>query len=340
MLNNWLYPVVVFFSVLLTYASLPLLRHQRLLDIPNERSSHTTPVPRAGGISFVLLYLLLLLWLWRSGVLIGLNTLVLCAGGLVVAATGLIDDRYGLSSKFRLLVQFLCFGVSVPLLSYPFLNFDTAWLLSGSIIFVTIMLSVWWLNLFNFLDGIDGYAVSEAVFLCLSAAGLCWLFDAVSSSSALLLLAASLVGFIVINWPPAKLFMGDVGSYFLGFMLSMLALLTMLQQIISPLSWIILTALFWVDASYTLLLRMFAGESWHQAHRSHAYQVLSRGWNSHSRVTVTAITVNTCWLFPMAYGGQWLIESNRIVLAWIVMIMAVLPILWGVIRIKATIKID
>lgn len=340
MLNNWLYPLIVLLSVLLAYASLPLLRRQQLLDIPNERSSHSTPVPRAGGVSFVLLYLLLLLWLWNSGVLVRESALALCGGGLVVATIGLVDDRFSLSSKFRLFVQFLCFGVSVPLLSYSFLNFNTALLLSSFIIIVSIVLSVWWLNLFNFLDGIDGFAVSEAIFLCLAAASLCWLFGDVSYSRLLLLLAASLVGFLVINWPPAKLFMGDVGSYFLGFMLSMLALMTMLQQVISPLSWLILTALFWVDASYTLLLRIISGEPWNKAHRSHAYQILSRGWKSHSRVTMTAVLVNTCWLFPMAYGGQWLVESNRIVWAWGLMFLAIMPVLWGVIRIKTTIKID
>ena len=95
--------------------------------------------------------------------------------------------------------------------------------------------------------------------------------------------------------------MGDVGSYFLGAIIALLAVLTVRDQLISPLTWVVLTSLFWVDASMTLLRRILNGARWSQAHRSHAYQILSRRWHSHQQVSLLAIVVNTFWLIPVSY---------------------------------------
>jgi Fuc2NAc and GlcNAc transferase len=236
------------------------------------------------------------------------------------------------------MVQCVGSAISIAILYYDVvaLASPVVWLWWGGLVLV----SVWWINVFNFLDGIDGYAISEAVFICFAATGLCLYADAVMPAQLFLLLVASISGFIIINWSPARLFMGDVGSYFLGFIIAMLAVLTVREQLISPLSWLVLTALFWVDASYTLLNRLHKGERWYQAHRSHAYQILSRRWDSHHRVSVLAILINLGWLLPISYYGQWLWDDRHIVMASLLSIVACLPIVWGVFKVKSEMVLD
>jgi Fuc2NAc and GlcNAc transferase len=332
LLDNLIYPLVAAVSLLSSFLVLQLLRHLQLFDLPNARSSHTIPVPRGGGVSFTLVYLSLLLWLAVTAEIDLNEALVLMVGGGVLALVGLVDDRFGLSSKTRFLMQCLCMTLSVLGLYHDQLS-------SGSLVLWfglcgLVLASVWWINLFNFLDGIDGYATAEALLICLAAAGLCFLRADSQYPRLFLLLAAVLVGFGVFNWAPAKLFMGDVGSYFLGFIIAMLAVLTVREQLISPLVWLVLTALFWVDASMTLLRRILNGERWYQAHRSHAYQILSRRWHSHQRVSLLAIAINVVWLIPMSVGTQWLLSNNHQGFAWVLAIVACVPVVAGVRRLR------
>lgn len=338
MLNSWIYLWVAIASVIITYGCCHILNRHQLFDIPNERSSHTVPVVRGGGVAFTLLYLVVLLVIMINGDIARADLLVLIVGGLLLAVVGFADDKYGLSSWHRLLVQCLCTAVSVVVLFFEVAVLDSSLMFLW--LFLVALVSVWWINLFNFLDGIDGYAISEAVFISLAAAGLCYRADAETSVQLFLMLAASLVGFAIINWPPARLFMGDAGSYFLGFIIAMLAILTVRDQLISPLSWLVLTALFWIDASYTLASRILNGERWAQAHRSHAYQILSRRWGSHQRVTSAAILVNVIWLFPLTYGCQLLLDNQQIIAAFLLSTLALTPIIWAVFRVKSGISID
>ncbi|MEH6470752.1 MAG: glycosyltransferase family 4 protein [Halopseudomonas sp.] len=332
-MNSFIYPLVSVVSLLFAVIALQLLRRQQLFDLPNERSSHSTPVPRGGGVSFAILYLLLLSGLALAGELPVIEALVLIVGGGVLALIGFLDDRFSLSSKSRLLVQLVCAAISVLSFYYYQLSGGSGllWLWLGGL----VLASIWWVNLFNFLDGIDGYAISEAVLISTAAAGLCLQGAENIYPQLFLLLAASLIGFGVLNWAPAKLFMGDVGSYFLGFILAMLAVLTVREQLISPLVWLILTALFWIDASVTLLRRMLRGERWYQAHRSHAYQILSRRWQSHQRVSLLAIAINTVWLIPLSFVCQWLLDTDQFGFALGVFVCACVPIACGVYWLKS-----
>lgn len=332
LLNNLVYPLAAALSLLFTFLVLQLLRHQQLFDLPNARSSHTTPVPRGGGVSFAVLYLMLLGWLAGSEKLVLDEALVLIAGGGVLALVGFLDDRFGLSSKIRLLIQCLCVTLSILGLYYDQLSSASIVIWFG--LCGLVLASIWWINLFNFLDGIDGYAISEAVLISIAAAGLCALRADIQYLQLFLLLAAVLVGFGVLNWAPAKLFMGDVGSYFLGFIIAMLAVLTVREQLISPLVWLVLTSLFWVDASMTLLRRLLNGECWYQAHRSHAYQILSRRWYSHQRVSLSAIGINVVWLIPLSFSTQWLVDNNHQGFAVVSAVIACLPIIAGVQRLR------
>ncbi len=333
LLNNWVYLLVVAISVVSAYGCLSVLRRQRLFDIPNARSSHSVPTPRGGGISFALVYLGVIIALFLSGSMALAEVLPLAVGGAVLALVGLLDDRFGLSSGSRLMVQIICVAVTVISFYFYQLADSTAglWLWLG----LLIVAAVWWVNLFNFLDGIDGYAVSEAICVCIAAAGLCLQVEAALQGQMFLLLAMSLVGFGIVNWAPAKLFMGDVGSYFLGFMIAMLAVLTVRDQLISPLTWLILTALFWIDASYTLMRRVVQGKSWYQAHRSHAYQILSRRWKSHQSVSILATGINVFWLIPLSFVSQWLLLNQQLLIASVAVVVACGPLLWGVHSVKS-----
>ncbi len=163
---------------------------------------------------------------------------------------------------------------------------------------------VWLTNLFNFMDGIDGLAGMEAVCVSVFGGTLLFLRGLASYSQLSWLLAAASLGFLLWNWPPAKIFMGDAGSGFLGFTLGTLALFSSSSSpgLIWP--WLILLAAFIVDATVTLLRRMFSRARWYEAHRSHAYQHAARAWASHPKVTLAVAAINIGWLFPLAWTAS------------------------------------
>jgi Fuc2NAc and GlcNAc transferase len=157
------------------------------------------------------------------------------------------------------------------------------------------------LNLFNFMDGIDAIAASEAAFVAAAGALLGVVSGSMPGVSAVALaFAATCCGFLVWNWPPARIFMGDVGSGYLGFVLSVLALAAARDNSAALWIWLILGGVFFVDATVTLVRRLVRREHLHQGHRSHGYQWLARRWGSHLRVTVAVLAVNVFWLLPCA----------------------------------------
>ena len=170
------------------------------------------------------------------------------------------------------------------------------WLSSTLIVFFT----VWSINLFNFMDGIDGIASLEAITVALGGA-LIWSLAGHSTSWWLaLLLAACVCGFLVLNFPPARIFMGDAGSGFLGFAVAVLALWCGSEHPHLFWAWLILLGCFMVDASTTLVRRVRRGERFYVAHRSHAYQFASRRFSSHLRVSLAVAALNLAWLLPWA----------------------------------------
>jgi Fuc2NAc and GlcNAc transferase len=222
---------------------------------------------------------------------------------ILIAAIGFIDDRNALSAKSRFAIQ--CGGVVWFLffLDSP-LFVGISWLDDLPIFGYTVsgLALVWLINLFNFMDGIDGIAGSEAIIISL---GMVLILISVGEFSSLALVNISLsgacLGFLVWNWPPAKIFMGDAGSASLGFMLGAIALMVSSKYTISVWPWVTLFGMFLVDATVTLLRRGFSGQRWYAAHRSHAYQRLARQWCSHQKVTLLVIAINICWLLPMAF---------------------------------------
>ena len=167
------------------------------------------------------------------------------------------------------------------------------------IILATLYL-VWLLNLYNFMDGIDGIAGAEGCFVALGGAILFWMADAWPAMWLCASFGAAIAGFLVWNVPPAKIFMGDVGSGFVGLMLGGL---TCVAAEVDPnlfWSWLVLLGVFIVDATWTLARRVLRGENPLEAHRSHAYQRRSRAFGSHAVVTMGITVINLCWLLPIA----------------------------------------
>lgn len=277
------------------------LRHQ-LLDIPNQRSSHSLPTPRGGGLALLLAFYL------GAGFLVfsrqidvpSLTGLGLC--GLGIALAGFCDDLYRISPAKRILVHFFCASVAIHYFTPVQALVPLA---HGAFLFTVkmflVVAVVWLLNLFNFMDGIDGLAGSEAMFAALGSGVILLLFGETADYPPLLaVLAAATLGFLVWNLPPARIFMGDACSGFLGFCFGMLSLLTIAFTSLNLWTWLLLLGLFVVDATVTLAVRVLRGEKFWQAHRSHAYQILSRRMGSHLKVTLGYLGINCFFLFPLA----------------------------------------
>jgi Fuc2NAc and GlcNAc transferase len=164
---------------------------------------------------------------------------------------------------------------------------------------------IWVLNLFNFMDGIDGIAGVEGLFLALAGGGLA-LFDAAAPGFAMICFGfgAACAGFLVWNWAPASIFMGDAGSGFVGYLIAVLAVAAGFRDPAGLWVWLILGGVFFVDATITLLRRLLRGEKPHEAHRTHVYQRLSRAWGSHARVSLAVTAVNLLWLLPWAVAAK------------------------------------
>lgn len=330
---------VILLTAMLSWAVAEWVHHRaealRLVQPPNHRSSHVQPTRNGGGLGIVvagsLAGIALVLF---SGWTLGWFLLGIAA---LLAAVGLRDDMAHLPARVRFCVQVVvCVGLLVALGDMPALALSvglefqvTGWILFG----LLLLAGVWWINLFNFMDGIDGIAGMQAIYMLLTGAVLAvWANDEVVSSPVwmwMLCIAAAAVGFLLLNWPPAKIFMGDVGSTWLAFMVFALALLSVQSGWLSYAAWLVLASVFVSDATVTLITRMLRGERWYEAHRSHAYQHLSRRWQcdrkvGHRSVTLLVAAVNVLWLAPWAWACmQWPAGSVAfIVVAYLPLVLA------------------
>jgi Fuc2NAc and GlcNAc transferase len=268
------------------------LRH-KLLDHPNARSSHTAPTPRGGGLAIVAASEVGIAAATSSGLITSRDGITLGLGMLIIAAVGWLDDTRGLKPSMRLPAHFLAAGWALWMFhGLPALRIgDTSLALGAVGYFVGAIGIVWAVNLFNFMDGIDGFAGSQAVLIL--GVGSCLFFFRGDRSLGLisLMLTGSTAGFLAWNWPPAKIFMGDVGSGVIGYAVSVLAIGSENRHAVPLLAFAILGSLFIADATVTLIRRVTRGNSPAQAHRDHAYQRLTVAWGSHRRVTVSAIAL-------------------------------------------------
>jgi Fuc2NAc and GlcNAc transferase len=271
-----------------------------LLDIPNARSSHSLPTPRGGGVAIVVVFLLGNLILFQCGLLSSAALWAFLGAGAWIAVVGFIDDHQHIPARWRLLAHFIGAAWGLFWLGLPTLSLFGMELTTLGYVLAAFYL-VWLLNLYNFMDGIDGLASIEAISVC--AGGVLLLVfgtEMAGQRDGLILLMMAVAGFLLWNFPPAKIFMGDAGSGFLGITLGLFSLQAAYQSPQLFYSWLILLGVFIVDATWTLIRRFLRGEKVYEAHRSHAYQFASRHYSSHKTVTLAVAAINTCWLLPIA----------------------------------------
>jgi Fuc2NAc and GlcNAc transferase len=291
-------------SFALTWAMRHYALAKNIMDCPNDRSSHVVPTPRGGGVAFVTAFLIVIPFLAHYDLVTVRGSFALVGAGLFLAILGFLDDHRHIAAHWRLLGHFLACTLAVywlggmPAISVLSYTIPTGWVVDG----LAVIYLVWLLNLYNFMDGIDGLASVEACSVCLGAAFLYWLSGEWVLMIVPLILTAAVAGFLCWNLPPARIFMGDAGSGFLGFILGVLSIRAAAQQGPFFWSWLILLGVFFIDATLTLLRRMMRGDKMHVAHRTHAYQKAACLFGSHLPVTVAVFLINLLWLCPIAIG--------------------------------------
>lgn len=297
-----------------------------LIDMPGPRSSHTQPTPRGGGIGIVLVALgsvaaLALVDLWPVSWLLTLSAFSL------VAAIGALDDIRHRPVVLRLIVHAAAVAMLVVPLSLEWYAAAMSWPVMA---FAAVGL-VWSINLHNFMDGIDGLLALQTIWCGFVYAAL----FAIAAQPALalfaLLLAAAAVGFLPMNWPRARVFLGDGASGTLGLILGWLALYGAIRGVVSLPESLIIASAFLVDSGATLTLRLARGERFWQAHREHLYQHLVRRGRSHAAVTGWYMLWNLIVALPALLIARELDTSME---RWIVaaVVFAIALIVWGLLR--------
>ena len=296
------------FCWLATGALIPILRRRGMLDYPNERSSHFDPTPRGGGIAVTISILLAWIALHKVG-LVASSFVSIALGTSLLALVSWIDDLRGLSPRMRLVAQGA--AVTIGILVLPSTRSALEAWLGSTLFFVAAgLVWVWWINLFNFMDGIDGLAVSEAAAICSGLLLFALVGDGADPAAALLAagIIGAAIGFLVWNWSPARIFLGDVGSVPLGYLSGFLLL-----DLASRGRWkiaLILPLYFLADATITLLRRLLAGERVWEPHRQHFYQQAVRNGLPHSAVVKRVIAA-----YLLLFGCGWAAENGRAVIS-------------------------
>lgn len=291
-LSTWLVLLGAFLiSFIFTYLVKKIALKKAILDIPNKRSSHSVPTPRGGGAAFVIVWYFAVIILYGFQI-VSLDFLLINLPGLLIVALGLADDLVNLSPGIRLLVQIISSAIALYMLGgmqafdLGFYKFENPYLLNA----FALVYIIWMINLFNFSDGIDGYAAAEAI-VVISA------FTFLSGDNSLLILVFALAGFLMLNWQTAKIFMGDIGSTMLGYTIAVLSIFYQNEDTLPFTVSLTISMLFWFDASYTLIKRKLKGQNISEPHRKHIYQRLVRSGFSHAKtVLLLAFFVNTILL--------------------------------------------
>ena len=306
--------------------------NRNILDVPNARSSHTVPTPRGGGIAIVAAFVIAISSLLASHLITQKIWLVLVISSSVVAGVGHLDDRRPLGASTRFAVHVIasvfvvCMLGGIPAPELIKWGLHGFWFRSG----FSVLVLVWATNLFNFMDGIDGIAGSESFFMSAGGGWLNWLNGGDSGITATLFsLSAASLGFLPWNWPPARVFMGDVGSGFLGFIVSFLLVLTSVFGNVPIEVLPILGGVFLIDATTTLFRRIISGDRWLEPHRSHAYQVLARRLGGHKPVTLIVTAINLFWLLPWAYVTNRFPSNSRLCMIAALIPLVILSIVIG-----------
>jgi UDP-N-acetylmuramyl pentapeptide phosphotransferase/UDP-N-acetylglucosamine-1-phosphate transferase len=271
---------------------------ERMLDIPNARSSHTRPTPRGGGLGIVV-GVLIGAWILFISRILSMpfrESAALSLGGGIVALVGWLDDIHRLPYRIRLVVQAISSAIILIAIGY-FHTITVPFVGDIHLYSIGIPFALLWImgltNAYNFMDGIDGIAGGQALI-----AGLGWTIIGFLSGQSFVgligvLLSASSLGFLIYNWPPARIFMGDVGSAFIGFTLAVLPIFAAQRDPLFMIAGFLVVWPFIFDTSFTVIRRLIRGENIFVAHRSHIYQRLVIAGYSHRFVTLVYIALAT-----------------------------------------------
>lgn len=323
---------IVILSLTLTWGVRHYAIAKNIIDCPNHRSSHTKPTPRGGGVAFILSFLMAVPFIGYAGFLSVPVSIAILGAGLCVAILGFLDDRRHIPASFRLLGH-LCAAVFAMycLGGMPSISFF-GWMVPSGLLLnsLAVIYLVWLINLYNFMDGIDGIASIEALCVCLSGVFLYWLNGDYALISLPLALTSAVIGFLWWNFPPARIFMGDAGSGFLGVILGILSIQAAGVASQFFWGWLILLGVFIVDTAVTLLFRLLRGCKIYEAHCSHAYQQAARRLGSHLGVSLGVLVINLFWLLPIAVLViEWSVNGS------VGLIIAYLPLVILAIKLQA-----
>lgn len=281
------------------------------LDYPNERSSHTQPTPRGAGMAVATVFSCGLTVLWLANKTSDKNFFTLLLPGLIAALIGRLDDIGKLTSaKWRLLGHFGLALTAVWLAGglppLPIASQNLEFGIVGDALAIVYL--VWMLNLFNFMDGIDLITAIETITICIATALLLIMKTDSTIWLILAVLGASVLGFAFLNLPPAKIFLGDVGSGFIGLTLAVISIIVAKDEPLIAWAFVIMFGVFVADSTVALGRRIVGKETVYVAHRTHAYQRLAVKMQNHLPVSIGVAAINLLWLLPIS----WLVVDKQI----------------------------
>jgi Fuc2NAc and GlcNAc transferase len=297
---------ILFFTSIFIISSVGIFIYRKIaislgiLAYPNFRNLHEISIPRGGGIVFSSIFVIGVFVLWYIDLLSEELLLILGFGAAGAALFGFIDDVYNIRASRKLLIQILLSIWMLYWLEGGALLNDAGFL--GIITIPLLMLFiVWMINAYNFMDGVDGMAVSGAFYITGTLTFIMLITNGSSEMTVLfILLMASLGAFMVFNWPPASIFMGDSGSIFLGYLFGSFILITIARNELSIWTWLVIFGYFFADTTVTQIARLILVKKYYKAHRSHAYQNLARITGSHLKVTGGVTVYHIIWLLPLS----------------------------------------
>jgi len=281
-------PLAFICSWLLSKWLIGYLNSKLLLDQPNHRSMHKTPTPRGGGLAF--LVVVPVFGAFSSLMFLDIIGIVLIVTMLLWGTLGFCDDKLDLSPRVRFVIQIALAAIAImlfgPVSQISYSDLGVISLIMPIAMVLSLLGYVWFVNLYNFMDGMDGLAAVQTIVAAITLAF--WMHGAndLSVSFICLLLATACLGFLVFNWSPAKIFMGDVGSLSLGAVFAALFLYGVNNADTPILSFVLLFWVFIYDSGVTLLLRIKNREKVWQAHSQHHYQRLAKAGIAHDKVVI------------------------------------------------------
>lgn len=306
-MNTILSLILVMVSAILTKLFFMFAKNTRLIDKPNERNLHAKPTVRGGGVIFIGLSLISWFILSYNSEALVNEQIIFLGSVLIIATISFFDDIFSLSVKLRFLIQCLI-ALTISLVIQPE-KLDFILFSISSVYFIVpfIFISVIGaINHFNFMDGLDGFCASQAIFLLITYGLFFFLQGASLYQEFCVILTLCLFGFLVFNFPPAKIFMGDIGSASLGLITFCLALIAQEQFNVPIVYWFMLNLIFLFDSITTLIRRMIRKEHWIAPHKKHAYQRLKQSGMNSRIILLGQILIN------LFFGVLVLLTKNQL----------------------------